>query len=53
MGFWHDHGVIDFSIFFVRGRNSDVAGAGEEDLPVRLTNGQDRSENAIDLVQAG
>lgn len=29
MGFWHDHGVIDFSVFPVRGRNSDVTGIGE------------------------
>lgn len=42
MGFWHDHGVIDFSVCSLRGRNSDVAGAGEGDLPVRLANGQYR-----------
>lgn len=27
MGFWRDHGVIDFSVLFVCGRDSDVAGA--------------------------
>ncbi len=39
MGFWRDHGVIDFSVCFVRGRYSDVADAGDEGLPVRLAKG--------------
>lgn len=42
MGFWHDHGAVDFSVRSVCGRHSDVAGAGEEELPVRLANAQYR-----------
>ncbi len=30
MGFWHDHGIIDFSVCSLRGRDSDVEAQAKE-----------------------